>query len=335
MKRHLPKISLLLLSVMISCTPPGNTPPPHEVTVQLKWLHQAQFAGFYVAQERGFYAAENLKVHFLEGGQGIDIARSVTGGKADFGVVSPEDLLTQRSQGAPITAIAAVYRRSAVVFASMAGSGIERPVDFLGKTVATTDSEGAVRDLDLQFHALAKKLSLDTSRIKLVRYDPDYGGFFNGTVDVTSAYLTGGVIKMQQKGYRLNLIWPGDYGIRFYSDTLVTSERMIAEQPEIIVRFLRATLKGWQAAVGDPDAAVLTTLRYARGSDVKTQTAMMTSLLPLVHTGEDKIGWMKEGEWQQMADVLVDQGILQGLPGGIHGAYTMRFLDAVYESGAK
>lgn len=335
MKRYLPGISLVLFSVIISCTPPASTPPPHEVTVQLKWLHQAQFAGFYAAQERGFYAAENLKVHFLEGGRGIDLARSVISGKADFSVVSPEDLLTQRSQGAPVTAIAAIYRRSAVVFVSMAGSGIERPVDFLGKTVATTGAEGSVRDLDLQFHALAKKLSLDTSRIKLVRYDPDYVDFFNGTVDVTSAYLTGGVIRMQQNGYKLNLIWPGDYGIRFYSDTLVTSERMIAEQPEIIVRFLRATLKGWQAAIGDPDAAVLTTLNYAKASDVKTQTAMMVSLLPLVHTGEDKIGWMKEEKWQQMVDVLVDQGIIQGLPGGVREAYTMRFLKAVYESGAK
>lgn len=335
MKKHLPRISLLLLSVMIACTPPDSTPPPHEVTVQLKWFHQAQFAGFYVAQERGFYAAENLKVRFLEGGAGIDIARPVINGDADFGVVPPEELLTQRSQGAPLTAIAAIYRRSAVVFVSMAGSGIERPVDFLGKTVATTGTEGAVRDLDLQFHALAKKLSLDTSRINLVRYDPGYVDFFNGTVDVTSAYLTGGVIRMQQQGYRLNLIWPGDYGIRFYSDTLVTSERMIAGQPEIIDRFLRATLKGWREAVGDPDAAVPTTLSYAKGSDLKTQTAMMVSLLPLVHTGEDKIGWMKEEEWQQMVDVLVDQGIIQSLPGGVRGAYTMRFLKAAYESGVK
>jgi NitT/TauT family transport system substrate-binding protein len=110
---------------------------------------------------------------------------------------------------------------------------------------------------------------------------------------------------------------------------------MIAEQPEIIDCFLRATLKGWQTAIGDPDAAALTTLSYAKGSDLKTQTAMMVSLLPLVHTGEEKIGWMKEEMWQQMADVLVDQGIIHGLPGGVRGAYTMRFLKAAYESGVK
>jgi NitT/TauT family transport system substrate-binding protein len=326
---------LMLLSVVISCTPPDISSPPHEVTVQLKWLHQAQFAGCYVAQDRGYYAAENLKVSFLEGGQGIDIAHPVIAGKADFGVVSPEDLLIQRSQGSPITAIASIYRRSAVVFVSLAESGILRPADFLGRTVATTGASGAVRDFEFQFQALARKLSIDTSRIKLVRYDPDYVDFCNGNVDVTSAYLTGGVNKMREKGYKLNLIWPGDYGIHFYSDILITSERMITEQPDIIIRFLRATLKGWREAIGNPDAAALTTLKYAKDSNLKAQTVMMESLLPLVHTGEDEVGWMRGVDWQQMYDILVDQGIIQGLPRGIREAYTMQFLNTVYEGGTK
>ncbi len=72
-----------------------SQPPkaPDEVKLQLKWLHQAQFAGFYMAQEKGYYAKENIKVTFLEGGQDVDIAGSVISGKADFGVVSPEEIL--------------------------------------------------------------------------------------------------------------------------------------------------------------------------------------------------------------------------------------------------
>jgi len=78
-------------------------------------------------------------------------------------------------------------------------------------------------------------------------------------VDVTSACITG-VIKMRQKGFKLNLIWLGDYGVQFYSDTLVTNEQMIDQKSLLVTRFVRATLKGWREAVGDPKTVVVTTL---------------------------------------------------------------------------
>ena len=163
-----------------------------------------------------------------------------------------------------------------------------------------------------QFQALIKKLNLNPSRIKLVAYDPDYVDFYERKVDVTAAFLTGGVIKMRQKGYKLNLIWPGDYGVRFYSDTLVTNERLIAQKPELVTRFLRATLKGWREAVGDPEGAATVTLKYAQIKDLKFQKAMMEALLPLVHTGEDQIGWMKAEEWERMHRILLEAGAYPG-----------------------
>lgn len=107
------------------------------VTVQLKWVHQAQFAGFYVALERGYYTEENLEVRLVPGGRDINIAQAVAGGQADFGVLAAEDILINRNNGLPLKAIATIYRRSAVVFLSKADSGITRPKDFLGKTVAS------------------------------------------------------------------------------------------------------------------------------------------------------------------------------------------------------
>ena len=99
--------AFLWIAALAGCTPREGQRNFDEVTVQLKWVHQAQFAGFYWAQEKGYYARENLKVHFREGGQGIDSAQSVISGEAAFGVITPEDVLIKRSQGAPLTAIAA------------------------------------------------------------------------------------------------------------------------------------------------------------------------------------------------------------------------------------
>jgi NitT/TauT family transport system substrate-binding protein len=321
---------LLFFAVLISCSKQAEKTPPDELTVQLKWFHQAQFAGFYVARDNGYYTGENLKVRFLEGGPGVDAAQSVVSGLADFAVVAPEDVLIKRSQGDPVTAIAAIYRRSAVVFVSMADSGITRPFDFMGKRVAVAGPAGAIRDSEFQFYALMRKLKLDISGMELVPYDPEYADFFKGKVDVTPAYLTGGVIRMRQQGAKLNLVWPGDYGVRFYSDTLMTSGQMIAQKAAVVTRFLRATLKGWREAIGDPEAAVTVTLKYVRSPDADLQKAMMEALLPLVHTGEDHIGWMKAEDWNEMHQVLLDEGILAAPMQDLSKAYTMRFLEEVY-----
>ena len=321
---------LLLSAVTVACAKPQDQKPPDEVTVQLKWFHQAQFAGFYVAQEKGYYAAENLKVNFLEGGYGIDIVKPVISGQADFAVVAPENVLKKRSQGKPVTAIAALYRRSAVVFVSMADSGLVRPADFTGKIIAVGGTGGAIQDLQFQFYAMMKELGLDASKVNVVPYDPEYESFYSSRVDVTPAYITGGVIRMRQKGYKLNLVWPGDYGVRFYSDTLVTNEQMITQKPKLVLRFLRATLKGWRDAVGDPESAAAATLKYARNPNAELQTAMMEALLPLVHTGEDQIGWMKADRWQEMHRILLEQGILPSPLPEVSQVYTMQFLEAIY-----
>lgn len=323
-------IGIILGLFLFGC---GESPPakvPDAVTLQLKWVHQAQFAGFYVAKEKGYYAGENLAVTFLEGGPETDLARSVLSGEAQFGVMAPEDVLTQRGEGKPLTAIAAIYRRSAVVFAALADSGIVRPSDFKGKTVAAGDEGGGARDFELQLHALMKQLRIDASTVRITPYDPAYTAFYKGEVDVTPAYSTGGLIKMRQKGLKLNLIWPSDYGIHFYSDTLVTTDRLIEHHPDRVLRFLRATLKGWKDAVEDYPKAVELTLKYARIPDPVLQTAMMEALLPLVHTGEDVIGWMKPEIWTVMAELMKNNGLLPA-PVDVNVAYTPRFLNEIHK----
>jgi NitT/TauT family transport system substrate-binding protein len=323
----------MLVIAVLACKSQQAKRTPDEVTLQLKWVHQAQFAGFYVAQEKGYYAKENIKANFLEGGQDIDIAQRVVSGQADFGVLTPEFIFMRRNQGEPLTAIAAIYRRSAVVFVAMADSGIVRPSDFIGKTVATGDP-GGTKDLELQFYAMMKKLGLAASKVKIVPYDPVYTAFYNGEVEVTSCYSTGGLIKMRQKGLKLNLIWPSDYGIHFYSDTLVTTDRLISEKPDLVTRFLRASLRGWKDAVEDYQHAVNVTLKYTEIKDPEIQTKMMEAMLPLVHTGEGQVGWMKADLWQGMYQILLEQKLLTR-SFDVNQAYTLRFLKEIYGEKAK
>jgi len=204
-------LGVVVLTFLLSgCGLSEHPKTADEVKVQLKWVHQAQFAGFYLAKEKGYYARENIAVTFMEGGQGIDSAGSVISGKADFGVMAPEDILIKRSQGEALVAISAIYRRSAVVYAAMADSGIIRPSDFLGKKIAVGGIGGALRDFEFQLYVMMNKLKLNIQKMNIVAYDPDYAAFCERGADVTAAYSTGGLIRMRQKELKLNLIWPGD-----------------------------------------------------------------------------------------------------------------------------
>ena len=316
-------VSLFVVALLAACRPQEAEQPPDEVTVQLKWVHQAQFAGHYVAQERGYYAEENIEVTFVEGGPDIDVTEQVVTGGADFGVEASDLVLKHCGKGESIAAIAVIYRRNPLVFVSMADSGIERPADVLGRTVALSNYG------ELQFAAIMKRLGLDIRQVEFVPYEYDFGSFYSGDVDVTSGYSTGVLIRLRQAGYEVNLIWPSDYGVHMYSDTLIATDEMIAENPDLITRFLRATLRGWREAIEEPGAAVEITLKYAREADAEMQAQMMEASLPLVHTGEDKIGWMRTEVWQGTHDILLEQELLDG-PVDLDEVYTMEFLHDIY-----
>lgn len=318
-------VMILLILVTVGCTPQEVKEPPDEVTVQLKWVHQAQFAGLYEAQENGYYAEENINVKFLEGGPDIDKFEPLINGQADFTLDSPENLIKKRSQGIQIKAVAAIYRRSATVFISMADSGIINPRDFLDKKIAVLENQ----PYEIQLFSLIKKLGLDLSRLRLEPHDSEFIGFYNGDVDITVTYLTGPVQKMKEDGYKINLIFPSDYGIHFYSDILIATEDLISQNPDLITRFLRATLKGWKDAIGDTEAAVETTLKYVKIKDHDLQSTMMNSQVPLIHTGEDQIGWMKDEEWQMMYEILLEQKIINA-PIDYQDLYTMEFVNKIY-----
>ena len=122
--------------ILAACTPKATqqaalTP----VTVQFLWTHQSQFAGFYAADQKGYYADEGLAVTFLKGGPDVDRWTSVLDGTAQFGIAGGDELVIGRSEGKQVRAIATIFRRSPVVFIALADSGITRPEDFAGKQV--------------------------------------------------------------------------------------------------------------------------------------------------------------------------------------------------------
>ena len=318
-----PLLMMLATLLLAGCGQPAAGRPPDPISVQLRWLHQAQFAGFYAADQLGFYAHEGLVVSFVEGGPQVDVLAPVLSGQAQFGIAGADELIVARAKGYPLRAIATIYRRSPVVFISLADSGITRPEDFAGKTIRVTGN------LIPSLHAMTNRVGISPDQYDEVVLPSDVAAFASGEVPVWGMYLDGLTIAVEQAGHEINLIFPDDYGVHFYGDTLFATEDLLNENPDLVVRFLRATLRGWTYAIENPDEVGEWVASYQPGADTALENQRMLAMLPLVHTSVDRIGWMRDEVWQEMHQTLLEQGVLDE-PVDVGQVYTMAFLQKVY-----
>ncbi len=113
------------------------------------------------------------------------------------------------------------------------------------------------------------------------------------------------------------------------ADTIVTTEQLIRQNPELIDRFLSATLMGWRYAIENIDHAVDVTLKYDASLDRNHQINIMRAQIPLIHTGATPIGWMEDTKWQQTHDIILDSGMITE-PMDISKSYSMQFLNKIY-----
>ncbi len=324
-----PRLIVLFFSfglvASVSACAPAATPTPAltSVTVQLKFLHDAQFGGFYAADQKGYYTAEGLAVTLVPGTADTDVLKSVVDGQAQFGVAGPSELILGRAEGKPVRAIATTYRRNPTVFFALASTGITRPQDFVGKKIR------AVGDQPQILHAMTARLGIRPDQYSEVNLPSDVALLASGEVPVWGAYVTALVLAVQQAGYKINIIYPDDYGVHLYGDTIFATDDLIAKNPDLVRRFLRATLKGWTYAVENPATVGAMVVKYKPDRDAALENAKMTASIPLVNTGEDYIGWMKPEIWTGMEKTLREQVVLTK-PVDVTQVYTMQFVKEIY-----
>src|SRR5271155_1427713 len=219
------------------------------VTVRLKWFNQAQFAGFYVAQQNGYYKSEGLNVNIQPGGPDFPAVQMVTGGNEQFGVTGADQILIARGKGVPVVALAVIFRRNPFVLFSLAKSGIKTPTDYVGKNIGVKIGGNE----ELIYRAVLAKAGVDKTKLNEIPVKFDITPLLAGAVDVWPGYLINEVLAAKEKGFDVNVVSPPDYGIDLYADTLFTTEKMLKEKPDIVRKFVTATLKGWTSAIAAPE----------------------------------------------------------------------------------
>ena len=280
-----------------------------DITLQLKWRHQFQFAGYYAAQQQGYYRDEGLNVKIIEGSKDRPPLQQVLSGQADYSIGDAE-VLVARISGKPLVALAAIFQHSPGVLLSLQNSNIQHPKDLVGKRIMmSTDDQGV-----FQFKAMLLKQHLDIRQMTLVPHTWRLQDLIEGKVDVISAYAMDEPEQLKQMGYSPAIITNQSYGVDFYGDVLFTSERELNTHPERVDAFLRATKKGWLYALSHQEemsrniAGMPGVLK--RGINEQTLLREANMMLPYVLTEVVPWGHMNEERWYAIAQTLADYGLV-------------------------
>lgn len=232
---------LLLVGLSVQATPAA--PSLEKVTLQLKWLHQFQFAGYYAAKIQGFYEEEGLDVEIRQRDLMQNQIHQVINGDAEYGV-SDSILLLYQARKEPVVIVAPIFQHSPQVFITLDKSGIQNPYDLQNKDVAFyyKDTDG--------FSLLAMLEQIDVQpNLKRVVIDANPESLVRGDIVAYPGYLSNEPYLLAQQGHQVRTLHPLNYGIDLYGDMLFTSQKEVQNHPGRVERFKRATLRGWEYAL--------------------------------------------------------------------------------------
>lgn len=279
---------------------------PEKITIQLKWKHQFQFAGYYAAKEKGFYEDEGLDVTLRERKASENYVEDVIKGKAEYGTADA-GLLLYRAQGKPVVLLKQIFQHSPLIFIAKKESGIISPYEMIGKKVRFDPGSGNFAPLTA---TLIETIG-DPSKVVAMPQSYDLRSFVKGDVDVISAYLTDQPFRLKKMGVAFTIINPVNYGVDFYGDNLFTTDAEIKTHPKRVEKVIRATIKGWKYALKHKNEIIdIILAKYSPTADreMLANEAKMTGLMIIPELV--KLGSVKPNRYERIAQLYAKIGLL-------------------------
>jgi NitT/TauT family transport system substrate-binding protein len=313
--RIFPRIFCLLISLAICPAVSADQAQLKKVSFIPLWKPQAQFAGYYVAYEKGLYKAAGLDVTILEGGPENPPEELLAAGAADFGVMWLSPALRHRAEGMKIVNISQVVQRSALMLVARKSSGILKPQDMAGKKVSLWEG-----DLQLQPQAFLRDNGVQA---QIVPQGYTVNLFLMGGVDVISAMWYNEYHSILNAGFNpdeLTTFSFSDYGLNFPEDGIYCREETLRKDPAAAAAFVRVSLAGWRYAFEHPDEALDIVLRYMQTAHVPANRAhqrwMLERMKDLILPGNDSkaLGRLNEKDYLRVAGELARKGLIKETP---------------------
>lgn len=286
-----------------------------DVIVNLKWKHQAQFAGMYVANDKGFYKKSGLNVDLREFSFNSDSIGDLLQGNIDFMLMSAEEFLLYIDEGADIRAVAAFYQTSPYSIVSLSEKNIETPAEFLGKTLG---NKGGKVEEEIFYLLLLEKFGITRDDVEIIKIGFDkreVDDLTDNDVDTVGLYRTDQLYFFEREGVAYNIIRPERFGINISNDILVTTGSLMEQNPELVDDFVKSTIAGWEHAISDPNEAVDITLKYVidkNYQDREYEEYILENSIPLIQpsTGQ-QIGLIRLLSFESLYGVMLNNNFLK------------------------
>ncbi|HEX2884350.1 MAG TPA: ABC transporter substrate-binding protein [Candidatus Limnocylindria bacterium] len=293
------------------------------VRLQLQWAPQAQFAGYFAAQELGYYEEEGLDVTIVDGGP--DVIPQQAGSAADgpeFTISWVPKVLEAREAGSDLVNIAQVFQRSGTLSVAWADSGIDGPEDFAGKKIGVWDFGN---EFEVTAAARAEGLEQGVDYEKVIQ-NFDMVAFLARDIDVAEAMIyneyaqvleaenpdTGELYQPED----MNVIDYNEVGTAMLQDAIFARAGWLAEEgnEDVAIRFLRASFRGWMHCRDNPEDCIEFTVNAGSTLGAGHQAWMMNEINPLIWPSPDGIGIMDSDLWQQTVDISLESEIIAEEP---------------------
>ena len=234
------KIVLILLTFFYSFLYANEK---SDISIQLMWHDQFQFAGFYMAKEKGFYKNTGLNVSFHKYTAKTNLTNRVLTKKSDFGTGS-SSLIIDKSNGKEIVLIGSIFQSSPLMLLALANSRINSLEDIKNKRIMTVNNKQRFATLQ----AMLASKNVSTNEITFVEHTFDVKDLINNNTDFVQAYTTNEPFLLKELGYEARIFHPKDYGFDFYEELIFTSKEFAQNNPTTVRNFYEASIKGWEYA---------------------------------------------------------------------------------------
>jgi signal transduction histidine kinase/ABC-type nitrate/sulfonate/bicarbonate transport system substrate-binding protein len=278
-----------------------------KITIQLSWFDQFQFAGYYMAKEKGFYKELGLDVEIKPFEFGIDIPKEVSDGKFDF-AVGRETLILEKTKNRDIVALYALFQASPLILMTTKESGINNINDFSNKKIMTTIDDSS--EVSLKAMIISNKVKIEA--LEFLKHTHNIDDLINKNTDIISAYISKAPFQLNQKGVEYNIFDPKKFGFDMYSDMLYTSENLINSDLNTVLLFKKASLKGWDYAYANiEESASLIVEKYNSQNLTKSELIYEgKELRKLSYFNTVNLGEIKKDKIQRIYDLYNLMGLI-------------------------
>jgi len=311
-KRVFILFSLLFIVTMVAAVACGGDDEPEELTkvsLALDWFPWSNHSGLYVAQERGYFEEQGLDVTIYVPGDPSTVLLTVEAGRDDFGISYQPELLLAREQGIDVVSIMAMVQHPLNSVMALTESGIVEPKDLKGMKVGAPGlpSDEALIDTMLR----SQGLTIDDVEMVNVGFDLIPALISKNVDAIVGAYWVHESISANNQGFDLNIMRMEEHGVPdFYELVIVASEEKIADDPDVVQRFVKAVTRGYKDAIADPLDAVAVLKSVKPETDLEIENSGVALLAPLWATDNGVFGWQEQARWEEFAEWMVASGRL-------------------------